>query len=106
MKIKIFLSLFVGLILSGCTSRPDLTNYTEVDFPKTYCEFKFTEIMVKNRRNTNKQTFANDCGDDEGRVCDEKLLEAVEIIANSSFRNSDIKYLLKTRDLWCLHNNK
>lgn len=106
MNYKNILGLFIVLMLGGCANKPDLTNYTEVDFPKVYCEFKFTEVMVKNRRDTNKQTFANDCGEDEGKVCDVKLLEAVEIIANSSFRSNDIKYLLMARDKWCQHNNK
>lgn len=105
MKIKIFLSLFLGLLLSGCASKPDLTQLTKVPFPNLYCEVKFGKTMVVNRRKTNKENFARICAKDEGgEPCAQILLEAVEEVANSPTPNSQLDAVFSVRDNWCSYS--
>jgi hypothetical protein len=98
---KIFLLVGILLLINGCSSKPDLSQYTKVPFPDLYCEMKFTKVMVLNRRKTNKENFARICAKDIGKPCSPILLEAVEKVANADVLNSHLSSILSYRDVWC-----
>jgi hypothetical protein len=92
MKNRIFLTFFIGLILSGCAS---------TILPPVTCDIIVPTKSVEVFRKDGRRIFENKCEIEQGRRCDSEYVDEVEKFAYSSMTLSDLIHLRKIQKNQC-----